>query len=69
MMAKKHKRARAFVISLLIYIMAVSVGHSIYAENQISALEKNLNYLVNELAEIQPDLLESTRQKLTKVKK
>lgn len=69
MMAKKHKRARAFVISLLIYIMAVSVGHSIYAENQITALEKNLNYLVNELAEIQPDLLESTRQKLTKVKK
>ena len=69
MMAKKHKRARAFVISLLIYIMAVSVGHSIYAESQISALEKNLNYLVNELAEIQPDLLESTRQRLTKDKK
>ena len=69
MMAKKYKRARAFVISLLIYIMAVSVGYSIYAESQISALEKNLNYLVNELAEIQPDLLESTRQKLTKVKK
>ena len=69
MMAKKHKRARAFVISLLIYIVAVSVGHGIYAESQISALEKNLNYLVNELAEIQPNLLESTRQKLTKVKK
>ena len=69
MMAKNYKRARSFVISLLIYIMAVSVGYNIYAKSQISALEKNLNYLVNKLTEIQPDLLESTRQKLTKVKK
>ena len=69
MMRKKYKIGLRLLAATLIYITAVSVGHSIYAESQISALEKNLNYLINELAEIQPDLLESTRQKLTKVKK
>ena len=69
MMCKKYKIGLRLLAATLIYIVAVSIGHSIYAESQISALEKNLNYLVNKLAEIQPDLLESTRQRLTKDKK
>lgn len=68
-MAKKHKFARTFIISLLIYISAVSVGHSIYAESQISALEKNVTYLVDTLAEIQPEIIEKTKENLAKARK
>lgn len=48
-MCKKTKFARGFLISLMIYIIAVSVGHSIHAEIRILALEQNLEYLTNEL--------------------
>lgn len=69
MMAQKYKRAKTFIVSLLIYLVAVSIGHSIYAQSQIVALESNVEYLVNEIARIQPDLIESTKQKLSKVNK
>ena len=48
-MCKKTKFVRGFLISLMIYIIAVSVGHSIYAEIRILALEQNLEYLTSEL--------------------
>ncbi len=51
-MSKKHKVVRSFIISLLIYIAAVSVGHSIYAESRIHALEQNLDFLTSELVKI-----------------
>lgn len=69
MMAQKYKRAKTFIVSLLIYLVAVSIGHSIYAQSQIVALESNVEYLVNEIARIQPDLIESTKQKLSKANK
>lgn len=51
-MCKKTKFARWFIASILIYIAAVSVGHSIYAETRIHALEQNLEYLTSELVKI-----------------
>lgn len=60
-MVAKHKRARMFIISLLIYIAAVSVGHSIYALSQIDALEKTNEFLMSEV-------LKFSDENLTQVK-
>lgn len=51
-MCRKTKFARWLITSILIYVAVVSVGHSIYAESRIHALEQNLDYLTSELVKI-----------------
>lgn len=51
-MCRKTKFARWLITSILIYVAVVSVGHSIYAEMRILALEQNLDYLTSELVKI-----------------
>lgn len=43
---------RLLFVPFLIYIAAVSIGHSIHAESRIDALEQNLEYLLAEFVKI-----------------
>lgn len=46
----KHAKFFVFWMLLAAYIIAVSIGHSLYAEKQIDILEENLLELINKQA-------------------
>lgn len=46
-MNKAQKRFNTFIVAFAIWLIAVSVGHSIYTEAYIQALEENIEELVD----------------------
>lgn len=51
-MSRKQKKFFVVWMMLCAYIIAVSIGHSIYTEKQVDALEENLVELVEQIADL-----------------
>lgn len=50
-MSSKHKTFLVVWLMLSAYIIAMSIGHSIYSEARIEGLEENLTELIERLAD------------------